>query len=144
MAAGCVRRAIKSGVDGGWVAGPPKTHQNRVFALDGYIVAGLQEHRSGAEGWAEQAGVIISPTEYVLTFDPSGAEPLEPDSLGQAFGRLCRHAGVEDLLQVCIGLSPVERRVIPSIWGRWSSSSPRPLTARPHAPLPSSGLLSSR
>ncbi len=92
-----VRRSIKSGVNGGWVAGPPKTHQNRVVALDDFTVAVLREHRSRAENRAEQAGVTIAPAGYVLTFDPSGAEPLKPDSLGQAFGRLCRHAGVEGL-----------------------------------------------
>jgi integrase len=45
-----VRRCIKSGVDGGWVAWPPKTHQNRVVALDNFTVAVLREHRSRAEG----------------------------------------------------------------------------------------------
>jgi integrase len=92
-----VRRSIKSGVNGGWVAGPPKTHQNRVVALDNFTVAVLREHRSRAENWAEQAGVTIGPAGYVLTLDPSGVEPLKPDSLGQAFGRLCRQAGVEGL-----------------------------------------------
>jgi integrase len=92
-----VRRSIKSGVNGGWLAGPPKTHQNRVVALDWFTVTVLEEHLSRAQDWAEQAGVTISPTAYVLTFDPSGVEPMKPDSLGQAFGRLCRHAGIEGL-----------------------------------------------
>ena len=83
------------------------------------------------KGWAEQAGVIISPTEYVLTFDPSGAEPLEPDSLGQAFGRLVVTPASRISSRSALAFHLWERCVIPSDTGRWSSSSPRPLTARP-------------
>jgi integrase len=92
-----IRRSIKKGIDGGWVVGPPKTHQTRAVALDDFTVVVLREHRSRAETWAKQAGVTISPTGYVLTFDPSGAEPMKPDSLGQALGRLCQHEGIEGL-----------------------------------------------
>jgi integrase len=92
-----VRRSMKKGIYGGWVVGPPKTHQTRAVALDDFTVVVLREHRSRAETWAKRAGVTISPTGYVLTFDPSGAEPMKPDSLGQALGRLCQHEGIEGL-----------------------------------------------
>jgi integrase len=92
-----VRRSIKKAIDGGWVVGPPKTHQTRAVALDGFTVLLLREHRCRAAGWATQAGVTIGPTGYVLTFDPSGVEPMKPDSLGQALGRLCRHQGIEGI-----------------------------------------------
>jgi integrase len=71
--------------------------KTRVVALDAFTVGVLREHRSRAQQWADQAGVAISPSGYVLTFDPSGVEPMKPDSLGQAFGRLCRHEGIEGL-----------------------------------------------
>jgi integrase len=92
-----VRRSIKKGIDGGWVVGPPKTHQTRTVALDGFSVVVLRQHRARAEAWAKQAGVTLSPTGYALTFDLSGAEPMKPDSLGQALGRLCQHEGIEGL-----------------------------------------------
>jgi hypothetical protein len=37
-----VRRSIKSGFNGGWVVGRPKTHLNRVVALDDFTVAVLR------------------------------------------------------------------------------------------------------
>jgi hypothetical protein len=36
-----VRRSVKNDLDGGWVAGPPKTHQERRIALDHFTVEAL-------------------------------------------------------------------------------------------------------
>jgi integrase len=92
-----VRRTIKNDLDGGWMAGPTKTHQARAVALDTFTLAVLREHRARSDAWARDAGVTIAPNAYVLTFDPSGCLPMKPDSLGQAFGRLCRRERIEDL-----------------------------------------------
>ena len=43
---------------------------------------------------AVEAGVVADPDGYVLTLDPSGSTPIRPDTLGQAFGRLCRSLGI--------------------------------------------------
>jgi integrase len=92
-----VRRSIKNDLDGGWVAGPTKTHQQRRVALDAFTVEVLRRHRTYAEQWAKQAGCALARPSFVLTFEPSGATSMKPDSLGQAFARLCAREGIEDL-----------------------------------------------
>src|SRR5579859_5051036 len=92
-----VRRSIKNDIGRGWVAGPPKTHQARAIALDEFTLAVLREHRSRAEAWASKAGVALDRNAYVLTLDPTGVKPMKPDSLGQAFGRLCDREGIHGL-----------------------------------------------
>jgi integrase len=88
-----VRRSIKNDLDG-WVAGPPKSHQARTIALDSFTLTVLSRHRTRATALAAQAATELGRESYVLTFDPSGKEPMRPDSLGQAFSRLCLHEGV--------------------------------------------------
>jgi hypothetical protein len=46
---------------------------------------------------ASEAGVPLDPDGYVLTLDPTGTAPIRPDTLTQAFGRLCRSIGVTDV-----------------------------------------------
>ena len=81
---------------GGWLA-PPRLTRSGAIALDVYTLAVLSEHRVRATGWAQEAGITIEPSGYILTFDPSGMESIRPDSLGQAFGRLSRRLGLEGL-----------------------------------------------
>jgi integrase len=90
-----VRRAIKKDLSDRWMPGPTKSHQGRRIALDAFTVAVLRQHHSRAKQWAEEAGTNLLVDGYVLTFDPSGKEPMRPDSLGQAFGRLCQREGVQ-------------------------------------------------
>lgn len=92
-----VRRSVKHADGPGWVIGPPKTHQERTIALDAFTLAVLAEHRARIESAAEQALVVVDPDAYILTFDPTGVEPMRPDSLGQAFARLCRSQDVSDV-----------------------------------------------
>jgi integrase len=89
-----VRRSVRSGIQGGWVVGPTRTRQTRGVALDPFTVAVLREHRARSEAATGDAGVAIDPSAYVLTFDPSGTAPMSPNSLGQAFRRLCRLEGI--------------------------------------------------
>jgi integrase len=92
-----VRRAIKHDDGPGWVIGPTKSHQQRNIALDPFTLAVLAELRDQAAGWAGDAGVELVADGYIFTFDPTGRTPMKPDSLGQAFGRLCRSEGIEDI-----------------------------------------------
>jgi integrase len=89
-----VRRSIKNDLDGSWIAGPPKTHQARRVALDTFTLAVLDELRTAAEKWADDAGVAVVADGYVLTLDPSGIKPMRPDTFSQGFARICRAAGV--------------------------------------------------
>jgi integrase len=92
-----VRRSIKNDLDGGWVAGPPKSHQARTIALDSFTLAVLRQHRGRAEAWASDAEVALGAGSYALTLDPSGLTPMKPDSLGQDFRRLCEREGLPEL-----------------------------------------------
>lgn len=91
-----VRRAIKlpaSGQD--LVVGPTKTHQERRVSLDGVMLAIIDTHRSRVEHWAAEAGVQLSPDAYILTTDPTGLRPTNPDVITRAFCRLVDRLGVE-------------------------------------------------
>ena len=92
-----VRRSIKNDLDGGWVVGPPKSHQARTIALDSFTLTVLRQHRGRVEAWASDAGVVVGAESYALTLDPSGLTPMKPDSLGQAFRRLCEREGLPEL-----------------------------------------------
>jgi integrase len=46
-------------------------------------------HERATEG-ATLAGVALSPDSYIFSADPDGARPMIPDTLTQAFERLCR------------------------------------------------------
>lgn len=90
-----VRRSIKLEADGNRVVvGPTKTHQARAVSLDDVMIAVLDTHRTRAEGWAYEARVDIDPDGYVLTTDPTGRTPTNPDVITQAFSRLAARLGV--------------------------------------------------
>ena len=96
-----IRRAVKHGVDKReLVVGPTKTHQHRKVALDPAAVELLAGHRRRMEGLAYRAGVVLHDDGYILPggpawgFDPSGAEPLRPNSVTSAFARLARRCNV--------------------------------------------------
>lgn len=84
-----IRRAVKHADGPGWVVGSTKTHAQRQIALDGFSVQVLRRHLDAALRRAGEACVAFGPDGYVFTFDPAGATPMKPDSLGQAFSRLC-------------------------------------------------------
>lgn len=89
-----IRRAIKHADGPGWVIGEPKSHAQRRITLDSFSVAVLRRHLESALRRAGEAEVELDGEGFVFTFDPSGREPMKPDSLGQAFGRLCAKEGV--------------------------------------------------
>jgi integrase len=108
-----VERAVKHGLDHrALVVGPTKSHQDRWVALDPFGLAVLKKHRERVEGWAADARVKLHPDGYILpgsrgrwSFDPSGATPMKPDSIGQTFRRLARRLGIDirfhDLRHFC-------------------------------------------
>jgi integrase len=89
-----IRRTIKHADGSGWVVGETKTHAQRRIALDAFSAEVLRRHHDDAMCRATNACVDLVADGYVLTFDPTGATPMKPDSLGQAFGRLCIREGV--------------------------------------------------
>ncbi|HET9075985.1 MAG TPA: site-specific integrase [Acidimicrobiales bacterium] len=89
-----IRRAVKHADGSGWVVGEIKTHAQRRIALDGFSVEVFRRQREASRRRAADARVAFDPEGYVFTFDPTGATPMKPDSLGQAFGRLCAREGV--------------------------------------------------
>jgi integrase len=90
-----VRQSIRNDIDGGWVSGPTKTHQARRIALDEFTVAVVRAHRRRMQRSAADAGEAIADDGYVFTLDPSGREPMTPDSLSGGFTRLCKSTGIQ-------------------------------------------------
>ena len=97
-----IRRAVKHGLDKReLVVGPTKTHQHRKVSLDPAAQALLASHRRRVEAWASQAGVSVLEDGYVLPggpawgFDPTGAEPVKPNTITSAFARLAQRRGVK-------------------------------------------------
>jgi integrase len=98
-----VERAVKHGLDQrALVIGPTRSHQDRWVALDPFALAVLEKHRERVEKWAAEAEVSLLPDGYILPgsrgrwgFDPTGATPMKPDSIGQTFRRLTRGLGIK-------------------------------------------------
>ena len=91
-----IRRAVKHDLDPRQlVVGATKTHSERRVSLDDLAMSVLAAHRARVEHAAEMTGVALGPDAYMLSLDPSGAEPMRPDSLGDAFARLARQQGAK-------------------------------------------------
>jgi integrase len=79
------------------VVGETKTHAQRRIALDAFSAEVLRRHHDDTWRRAAEACVDLVADGYVFTLDPTGATPMKPDSLGQAFSRLCVREGVSGL-----------------------------------------------
>jgi integrase len=80
-------------VDGDELVDVPKTRRSRrVIDLDGDAVVLLQRHRSRQRELFLRLGVTASANDRVFTNEIG--DPIRPDSVGQAFGRLVKAAGV--------------------------------------------------
>lgn len=84
-----VRRSIWETSEGTGVK-DPKTHQVRRLLLGEHAMGVLAGRLDRAQSDAEAASVPLSPDGYVFSADPDGASPLNPGSVTQAFGRLCK------------------------------------------------------
>jgi integrase len=90
-----VRRSVKLEAASNRVSvGPTKTHQERVVSLDDVMLAVLETHRVRVEEWAEDARVTVHTDGYILTYDPTGSTPTNPDVITRAFVRLTDRVGV--------------------------------------------------
>jgi integrase len=80
-------------IDGEETVDAPKTRRSRrVVDLDGETVAALQRHRAHQREQFLRVGVTATASDRVFTNDLG--EPLRPASVGQAFSRLVKAAGV--------------------------------------------------
>jgi integrase len=71
-------------------AKPPKTHQARRLLLGEHTLAVLADRHTRATADAEMAKVELPESAYIFSPDVDGAEPIRPNSVTQAFSRLCR------------------------------------------------------
>jgi integrase len=91
-----IRRAVKHALDPHeLVVGPTKTHSERRVSMDDLAMAVLAAHRARVEHTAEMTGIALGPDAYVLSLDPSGTEPLRPDTLSNSFARLAHQQGAK-------------------------------------------------
>jgi len=80
-------------VDGEEIVDAPKTRRSRrVINLDAETARLLQRHRASQRELGLRLGITGSSSDRVFTNAIGG--PLRPDSVGQAFGRLVKSAGV--------------------------------------------------
>ena len=60
----------------------------------------LKARQARAEDDATVAGVALSSDSFIFSSDPDGARPLLPDSISQAFDRLCRRLELPALTEL--------------------------------------------
>lgn len=90
-----VQRSVKrNSTNRGLLVGPTKTHQDRLISLDEVMLAVLETHRLRAEAWAEEAGAELDPEGFILSEDPTGLTPIDPDVLTHRFSRLAVRCGL--------------------------------------------------
>jgi integrase len=89
-----VRRAAKRADGGEKMIGPTKTHATRKLSIDQVTLSVLDEHFARATDWARAADVVSGEDGYVLTWDPSGTTPANPDVITTKFARLTDKAGI--------------------------------------------------
>ena len=77
------------------LVGETKTYQERIVSLDDVMLAVLETHRARVQGWAAEARVAVDPDGYILTNDPTGRTPTNPDVFTRAFVRLTDRLKVE-------------------------------------------------
>jgi integrase len=83
-----VRRSVKLEAASNRVSvGPTKNHQERGVSLDNVMVAVLDTRLARVEQWAGEARVADR-DGYILTCDPTGRTPTNPDVITRAFVRL--------------------------------------------------------
>jgi integrase len=96
-----IRHAVARLVSGELIEKDPKSHQTRQVAIDPTTCEILRAHHEHQNSIAAQARCGLSDDAFViadLVADPTGATPIRPDRLTQAFKRLTmRVAGAADI-----------------------------------------------
>jgi integrase len=72
-----------------------KTHAIRSVGLDDGTAELLRRHRARAVELTDAAGVAFDPDDFVFPKKPGSKEPLPPNTVGQAWRRLCHEVGVD-------------------------------------------------
>ena len=70
--------------------GPTKTHQTRFVALDDVATRVLRERWTEMTEIARAVGSELAEDSYVLSRDPVGAEPIDPNLVTTGFTAVCR------------------------------------------------------
>jgi integrase len=91
-----IRRSVAS-VAGGTVVKDTKTHSARRIALDPETLSVLDTHRERLEYRAALCRVAVDQDGFVFTATLDGSQPLHPDTITGAFGRICRRAGLRSV-----------------------------------------------
>jgi integrase len=91
-----IRRSVAS-VAGGTVVKDTKTHSARRIALDPETLSVLDTHRQRLEYRAALCRVAVDQDGFVFTATLDGSQPLHPDTITGAFGRICRRAGLRSV-----------------------------------------------
>ena len=82
-------------VNGQRIEGPTKTHQARRLALDIVAVDILSRRWKFQQWYADQVEVALDADPYILSREPTGADPGHPDYLSHAFARLNKRLGLD-------------------------------------------------
>ena len=72
-----------------------KTDRVRRVAIDDATAAQLEQHRTACQDEAEEFGVELSPSSYVLSYEPDGSRPWRPDSASRRFTKLRDGLGLD-------------------------------------------------
>ena len=89
-----IRRAVLD-IERKRIVQDTKTHAIRWVGLDEVTAEFVRQHRARAVELAETGGQPLDPDDFVFPKSPGSKEPLPPNSVGQAWSRLCRELGVK-------------------------------------------------
>lgn len=89
-----IQRSVAS-IAGGTIVKDTKTHAARRIALDNDTIEILDRQRSRLERRAELCELSFNEAGYVFTTTADGTDPLHPDTITSAFGRVCKSQGVK-------------------------------------------------
>jgi len=71
-----------------------KTHAIRWVGLDEGTVELVRQHKARMVELGEVAGVALEPEDFVFPKSPGSKEPMPPNTVGQAWRRVCDELGV--------------------------------------------------
>jgi len=89
-----IRRAVLD-LEGVRTVEDTKTHALRWIRIDPDTADMLRAQRAKAAELGEVAGVPLTPEDFVFPRSPGAKEPIPPNRVGQAWGRLCRELGIK-------------------------------------------------
>ncbi len=89
-----IQRSVAS-IAGGTVVKDTKTHAARRIALDSDTIDILDRQRERLEHRAAVCELDFNAEGYIFTTTADGADPLHPDTITGAFGRVCKSVGIK-------------------------------------------------